>query len=175
MFFIHPLLHLLRPTPTRSQPRSRIFLLIYANMFGRPFWHSPRKLVDFEMDGPGTSKQVFDIYSFSHITHGVLLYFLLKPLNLSKKIYVALFIEVLWEIFENTPYIINKYRRRKEYENYDGDSIVNIVGDCLCALLGYLICAYSESAGVVLAIVLEVILIPYGANFLRVGIGALMM
>ena len=49
---------------------------------GRPLWHDPKKIINFELDGKGTSQQILDIYSFSHITHGILFYFLIKHLNL---------------------------------------------------------------------------------------------
>ena len=77
-------------------------------IFGRPLWHHPKKLINFELDGKGTSQQIFDIYSFSHITHGILFYFLLKYLNYNtiNGLYITIVLEIIWEIFENTPYII---------------------------------------------------------------------
>ena len=46
-----------------------------VKLMGRPLWHDPKKIIDFELDGKGTSQQILDIYSFSHITHGILFYF----------------------------------------------------------------------------------------------------
>ena len=43
-------------------------------------------------------------------------------------IYASVVLELLWEILENSPFIVNRYRKNKEYANYTGDSIVNIIG-----------------------------------------------
>ena len=52
-------------------------------------------------------------------------------------LYGVILIEILWEIFENTAFIINKYRRsRTLYRDYSGDSIANMVSDTLFTLLG---------------------------------------
>ena len=144
-------------------------------IFGRPLWHHPKKLINFELDGKGTSQQIFDIYSFSHITHGILFYFLLKYLNYNtiNGLYITIILEILWEIFENTPYIINKYRKKKEFQNYKGDSIVNMIGDTIFTILGYYLSYKFEKIAILYIIISEIILIPCKANFLYLSIGSL--
>ena len=144
-------------------------------IFGRPLWHNPKKLINFELDGKGTSQQIFDIYSFSHITHGILFYFLLKYLNYNtiNGLYITIILEILWEIFENTPYIINKYRQKKAFKNYKGDSIVNMVGDTIFTILGYYLCYKSEKFAILYMFFSEIILIPFKANFLYLSFGSL--
>ena len=52
-------------------------------------------------------------------------------------LYWTILIEIIWEIFENTAFIINKYRRsRTLYRDYSGDSIANMISDTLFTLLG---------------------------------------
>ena len=144
-------------------------------IFGRPLWHHPKKLINFELDGKGTSQQIFDIYSFSHITHGILFYFLLKYLNYNtiNGLYITIILEILWEIFENTPYIINKYRQKKAFKNYKGDSVVNMVGDTILTILGYYLCYKSEKFAILYMFFSEIILMPFKANFLYLSFGSL--
>ena len=87
------------------------------------------------------SMGVLDKWSITHLTHGVLFYWVLLYLNDYKKsislLYGVILIEILWEIFENTAFIINKYRRsRTLYRDYSGDSIANMISDTLFTLLG---------------------------------------
>ena len=144
-------------------------------IFGRPLWHNPKKLINFELDGKGTSQQIFDIYSFSHITHGILFYFLLKYLNYNtiNGLYITIILEILWEIFENTPYIINKYRQKKEYKYYEGDSIVNMMGDIVACIVGFYFAYKSPHYALVYLIVSEILLRPFKASLLQLSIGSL--
>tara|TARA_B100000989_G_C19472106_1_gene441196 strand:- start:641 stop:1237 length:597 start_codon:yes stop_codon:yes gene_type:complete len=87
------------------------------------------------------SMGVLDKWSITHVTHGVMFFGILLYLNNYKKsislLYGVILIEILWEIFENTAFIINKYRRsRTLYRDYSGDSIANMISDTLFTLLG---------------------------------------
>ena len=87
------------------------------------------------------SMGVLDKWSITHLTHGVMFFGILLYFNNYKKsislLYGVILIEILWEIFENTAFIINKYRRsRTLYRDYSGDSIANMVSDTLFTLLG---------------------------------------
>jgi hypothetical protein len=145
-------------------------------LFGRPIWPKPRALIDYKLDGPQTSLQPFDIYTFTHITHGVILYFILYYIGFtfSSILCIGTFLELIWEIFENTPYIIHKYRSNKEFKNYTGDSIVNILGDIVFAILGMYIAKWSIPLSIITIIVLECILYFYKANFLYLSFGSLL-
>ena len=46
--------------------------------------------------------------------------------NTVNGLYITIILEILWELFENTPYIINKYRKKKEFKNYKGDILSKI-------------------------------------------------
>lgn len=146
-------------------------------IFNRPIWHSSKKLIDYELDGKGTNQQVLDIYSFSHISHGIFFYYVLNNIPIIKKnsLLISLILEIGFEIFENTPYTINKYRQKAEYQNYKGDSIVNIIGDILCMILGYYFAEISFKYSLIFLIISEILLIPLNANLLHLSIGSLLV
>lgn len=87
------------------------------------------------------SQHLIDAYSFTHVLHGFLFFGFLWPLRkwLSAKhrILVACLIEACWEILENSPIIIDRYREATISLDYYGDSIFNSVADVVCCLLGY--------------------------------------
>lgn len=89
------------------------------------------------------SQHLSDWYSFSHIIHGIIfygIYFLVArkiPLPLGIGFILALCIEVSWEIFENTDFVINRYREVTISLDYFGDSVINSVFDVLFMILGF--------------------------------------
>src|SRR5215831_2665141 len=93
--------------------------------------------------GPETSQQLTDWYSFTHVEHGFLFYWLLTAIAprtpFGTRLMIAIGIETTWEIVENTPFIINRYRQGALAEGYFGDSVINSVFDSLSALLGGLL------------------------------------
>ena len=139
-------------------------------ILGRPLWHSPPKLISYTLDGGDTSQQVFDIYSFSHITHGILFFFILRSLHIQPLmgLYITIIVETLWEIIENTDYIINKYR--KTYKLYEGDSVVNMIGDVIFTIIGYILAYRYPVIAIIYTVLLEIVLYPYKASLLQLSV-----
>jgi hypothetical protein len=88
------------------------------------------------------SQRVADPYTFSHTIHGMLFYAILwlvaRRAPVQKRFIGALALEGAWEILENSPIIINRYREATIALGYVGDSILNSVSDIGFAALGFL-------------------------------------
>lgn len=89
------------------------------------------------------SQHFLDPYSFTHVLHGFLFFWLiawLTPrLKASWQLALAVAVEALWEVFENTNFIIDRYRSVTAALGYTGDTVVNSFGDILCCLVGFMI------------------------------------
>jgi len=87
------------------------------------------------------SQQLSDWYSPSHFIHGLLFYALMWLLFRRQPVRVrvlgAMLLECAWEILENTPMVINRYREATIALGYSGDSVINSVFDVLFMLLGF--------------------------------------
>jgi len=87
------------------------------------------------------SQHIADWYTPSHIVHGLLFfgatYWLLPRRSLGFRAVVASLVEAAWEIVENTPMVIGRYRDATMALGYTGDSVVNSVSDLAAMLLGF--------------------------------------
>ena len=109
------------------------------------------------------SQHVFDPYTFTHIEHGFLFLWLLlwalPQLAPAWRLWVALSLEALWEVLENTNFIIERYREATASLDYFGDTILNSVSDILICGLGFVIARHlGFRRTFVLFIVMEVVL-----------------
>ena len=93
--------------------------------------------------GPTQSQMLADWYSPSHIIHGFVFYAVLRWLwpqsHLEHRFFAALLIEAGWEIVENTPMVIDRYREATAALGYSGDTILNSASDIAMMALGFLL------------------------------------
>lgn len=91
----------------------------------------------------GNSQHIADWYTFSHIIHGFLFYgiarFLFPKKSVPFWLLASVLAEVSWEIFENTPMVINHYRQQALAVGYTGDSVLNSVFDALWMVFGFIV------------------------------------
>jgi hypothetical protein len=117
-----------------------------------------------EVNSSRTSQMLSDWYSPSHIVHGFLFYAALSLIArkwpVERRFLGALVVEVAWEIVENTPLIINRYREATAALGYTGDSVLNSVSDIAMMGLGFLL-ARRLPVWVSVAIVLMLELVPF--------------
>jgi hypothetical protein len=105
------------------------------------------------------SQHLTDWYTFSHVLHGIGFYFLLwlgaRRLSPGARFVSAVLLEGIWEVAENTPFIINRYRAATISLDYYGDSIINSVADVVAMMLGFWIARRAPvwvSLGVFIAV-----------------------
>ena len=108
------------------------------------------------------SQHLSDWYTPSHVIHGFVFFGLLwlvgKNWSLSLRLCLALIVEGAWEIFENSDFIINRYRTATISLDYYGDSVINSVSDVMAMVAGFYIASRLPLwATVALAIAFELI------------------
>ena len=92
-------------------------------------------------DSPKTSQMLADWYSLSHVVHGLLFYAALwlaaRRWPVERRFVAALLIEAAWEVAENTPIVIDRYREATAALGYTGDSVINSLSDIVMMALGF--------------------------------------
>ncbi len=92
------------------------------------------------------SQRLADPYTLTHIAHGLGLYGLLwlamRNLPVRVRGILAVAIESGWEVFENSDWVIQRYREATISLDYYGDSVINSTGDILTAALGFVLASW---------------------------------
>ena len=93
--------------------------------------------------GPQTSQLFLDPYSFTHVLHGVmfagLLTLLVRNVTTQWRLVMAIGIECTWEMIENSNVVIQHYRQATAAVGYEGDTILNSLGDIFSCGIGFLL------------------------------------
>ena len=122
-----------------------VAMVVLLRLLGRSFLCSCGQFAVWVSDwcSSNTSQQLLDPYSLTHLLHGFLFFWLIallfRRMPRMWQVWLALLLESAWEVFENTSFVINKYRTETAALGYTGDTIVNSLGDLACALIGFLV------------------------------------
>jgi hypothetical protein len=89
-----------------------------------------------------TSQQLFDPYSLTHVLHGValcgLLWLIATRLARDWRFALAVALEASWEVIENSEAVIRRYREGTAALGYEGDTVINSLGDIAACAAGFL-------------------------------------
>jgi len=112
------------------------------------------------------SQFLFDPYTLTHVTHGILFYglfaLLLPRSPVAIRLLLAVGIESAWEVLENTNRIIERYRTETISLNYYGDSVMNSMGDILACILGFFLASRLPRRVAVFGVIaLEILLVVW--------------
>jgi hypothetical protein len=112
---------------------------------GRVWWCREGDLTPWAWNiwSPHNSQHLIDPYSFTHVLHGILEFWLIGlffgRVPLAWRLLIALSVESTWEILENSSYVIQRYRDETISLNYFGDSILNSISDIVCCGFGFVL------------------------------------
>lgn len=123
-----------------------ILMAVLLHLQGRVWWC---KLGDYRIyvneawNSSHTSQHFFDPYTFTHVLHGIMFFWLasliFSRISSAWQLFIATLAESAWEVFENSNFIIEKYRENTASLDYFGDSVLNSVGDLMTCAIGFLI------------------------------------
>lgn len=114
-----------------------------------------------DMHSAELSQQILDWYTPSHIIHGMIFYgvlhLVLPRTPVLTRLAIAVGIEVAWEIAENSPLVIQEYRKQATAAGYVGDSILNSLMDTVSMMTGFALARLLPwQVSVALAVIAEI-------------------
>lgn len=127
-----------------------------------------------------TSQHFLDPYSLTHVLHGIIFYWLLRAfapkLALHWRLIAALIIEIGWELLENSPWVVERYRQQTASLDYTGDSILNSIGDVISTAIGFAFASqFSWKFAVLVFIVVELALLIFIRDNLTLNVFMLLL
>jgi hypothetical protein len=149
----------------RALPWLAIVVVLAATAYqlrsqGRLWWCSCDYLLLWSGDpwSSDNSQHLLDPYSFTHLLHGFVLCGLVivifPRLSPAWQLWLAVSIEALWELVENSEFVIRRYREETAALGYHGDTVVNSLGDIFVCGLGFVL---ARSLGLRRTLVLFVV------------------
>ncbi|MEP3050759.1 MAG: DUF2585 family protein [Erythrobacter sp.] len=125
------------------------------------------KLWHGDINSSGNSQHIADWYTPSHIIHGMIFYgfgwLIFRKFNLGGAnafrwgLPLAVFLEAAWEVLENTPMVIDRFRSVTANWGYSGDSVLNSFADIGWMSLGfYLAMRLPVKVTVIAAVIMEI-------------------
>ena len=107
-------------------------------------WDTPIYIWSSDIWSKHNSQHFFDPYFFTHVLHGFLFFWLSRlifrrRISFAWMLFVAVFGESIWELVENSKYVIELYRTNTASLDYFGDSIANSIGDVVACVTGFFI------------------------------------
>lgn len=117
--------------------------VVILNLQERVWWCAVGDLWpwSWEVWSPHNSQHAIDPYSFTHVLHGMLEFWLIGlvffRVPLAWRFVIAICVESSWEVIENTNFVINRYREATVSLDYFGDSITNSIFDIICCGFGF--------------------------------------
>lgn len=140
-------------------------MVVVLRFEGRRWWCAcgDWALWSGDVSGSHNSQHLLDPYAFTHMLHGVGFWLILRAIwprmRNSSRLVVSGVLEGLWEILENSPAVIDRYRTATAAQGYLGDSIGNALGDLVACLAGtWLAARIGVVRSLVLFVVTEVVL-----------------
>ena len=123
----------------------------------QPHKYMYEHLFNYHHYSPHRSQHMFDIYSLTHIFWPLLIMFILKSLFGKKPIYalIVIIICIIFEYIENLPKFVKKYRTI-EKSDYQGDTIINVIGDMVTNLIGIYI-GYNIQSNAIITLILVIL------------------
>jgi hypothetical protein len=111
------------------------------------------------------SQHLSDWYTFSHVIHGFAFYglawLLFRRWPTGARLVLATLVEAGWEVLENTPLVINRYREATISLDYYGDSVINSTCDILAMIAGFMLASRLPVWVVVVATVVMELAVGY--------------
>ena len=112
---------------------------------GRLWWCSCGEWfpVTVDANGPHTSQHLLDPFSCTHVLHGFgfwwIVRYLIPVITARWQVFAAMALEAAWEVLENLPVVIERYRTATIALGYEGDTIANALADLVYCWTGVLL------------------------------------
>jgi len=117
-----------------------------------------------DINSSENSKHLFDPYSWTHLQHGLVFMLalsgLFRRLSIKVRLLLAMALESIWELVENSATVIKSYQSNTVSMGYTGDTIINSLGDVLMCVIGFLLASkLGWKKTIVLFVIIEVLML----------------